>query len=156
MEILQLQDSAAQVCCPTFEPRSAIAIVRREQARGSTQVIARETPKPAHLHLHTQDAPAESENTSRSYLRYISTHQTIAIRAIAPEYCKILQEHPLTKRELEILQLIVNGKSNCEIAQHLHVSAGTVKTHVRNILNKLGVSDRTQAAVFALRSGLVD
>ncbi len=65
MEILQLQDSAAQVCCPTFEPRSAIAIVRREQARGSTQVIARETPKPAHLHLHTQDAPAESENTSR-------------------------------------------------------------------------------------------
>ncbi|WP_017306953.1 response regulator [Spirulina subsalsa] len=61
----------------------------------------------------------------------------------------------LTERELEVLQLIVNGYSNADIAQDLYITVGTVKTHVRNILNKLCADDRTQAAVRALRSGLV-
>ena len=61
----------------------------------------------------------------------------------------------LTDRELEVLQLIVNGNSNAEIAEKLFITVGTVKTHVRNILNKLRAGDRTQAAVHALRSGLV-
>jgi DNA-binding NarL/FixJ family response regulator len=61
----------------------------------------------------------------------------------------------LTDRELEVLQLIVNGCSNAEIAHSLYITVGTVKTHVRNILNKLSADDRTQAAVRALRSGLV-
>ncbi|MEB3311011.1 MAG: response regulator transcription factor [Snowella sp.] len=61
----------------------------------------------------------------------------------------------LTDRELEVLKLIVNGHSNAEIAEKLFITIGTVKTHVRNILNKLGTEDRTQAAVQAIRSGLV-
>ncbi len=65
------------------------------------------------------------------------------------------QSHPLTDRELEVLQLIVDGYSNAEIAEELYITVGTVKTHVRNILNKLSADDRTQAAVHALRSGLV-
>ncbi len=65
--------------------------------------------------------------------------------------------HPyiLTCRELEVLQLIVEGCSNAVIADRLFITVGTVKTHVRNILNKLCADDRTQAAVRALRSGLV-
>lgn len=65
------------------------------------------------------------------------------------------QPYPLTERELEVLQLIVNGCSNAEIAKQLFITVGTVKTHVRNILNKLCADDRTQAAVYALRSGLI-
>ncbi|MEB3160827.1 MAG: response regulator transcription factor [Synechocystis sp.] len=63
--------------------------------------------------------------------------------------------HNLTDRELEVLQLIVDGCSNADIADALYITVGTVKTHVRNILNKLSADDRTQAAVRALRSGLV-
>ena len=61
----------------------------------------------------------------------------------------------LTERELEVLQNIVLGRSNKEIAQHLHISEATVKTHINNLLSKLMVSDRTQAAVTALQRGIV-
>lgn len=77
------------------------------------------------------------------------------IKATDPEYQAILETEPLTDRELEILELIVAGCSNAVIADKLSISVGTVKTHVRNILNKLCADDRTQAAVRALRSGLV-
>jgi len=62
---------------------------------------------------------------------------------------------PLSQRELEVLKLIVDGLSNQEIADKLIISLATSKTHVRNILNKLAVDDRTQAAVHAMRRGLV-
>ena len=61
----------------------------------------------------------------------------------------------LSQREMEVLKLIVEGYSNPEIASKLFLSANTVKTHVRGIMNKLAVDDRVQAAVVALRSGLV-
>jgi len=62
---------------------------------------------------------------------------------------------PLSPRELEVLKLIVDGLSNQQIADKLVISLPTAKTHVRNILNKLVVDDRTQAAVQAMRRGLV-
>ncbi|WP_421657412.1 response regulator [Leptothermofonsia sp. ETS-13] len=61
----------------------------------------------------------------------------------------------LSQRELEVLKLMVEGKSNPEIAAELYLSPNTVKTHIRGIMNKLAVDDRVQAAVVALRSGLV-
>jgi len=61
----------------------------------------------------------------------------------------------LSEREIDVLKLIVEGKSNQEIAQALYLSTNTIKTHVRGIMNKLSVDDRVQAAVIALRSGLV-
>lgn len=61
----------------------------------------------------------------------------------------------LTEQELRILTLIAEGLTNADIAEVLTVSPNTVKTHVRNIFVKLGVSDRTQAAIWAIRRGLV-
>jgi DNA-binding NarL/FixJ family response regulator len=62
---------------------------------------------------------------------------------------------PLSPRELEVLGLLVDGMSNQQIADKLIISLATAKTHVRNILNKLAVDDRTQAAVHAMRRGIV-
>ena len=84
-----------------------------------------------------------------------ASSKTVAITATEPEYSQMLEAYPLTDRELEVLQLIVEGYSNAAIADKLYITVGTVKTHVRNILNKLCADDRTQAAVRALRSGLV-
>jgi DNA-binding NarL/FixJ family response regulator len=64
-------------------------------------------------------------------------------------------EVPLTKRESEVLKQLALGLSNKEIAQALSISYETVKEHVQHVLRKLGVSDRTQAAVWAVRKGLV-
>jgi DNA-binding CsgD family transcriptional regulator/ArsR family metal-binding transcriptional regulator len=62
---------------------------------------------------------------------------------------------PLTERELEVLRLMAQGATNVEISSSLQISPHTVKSHVINIFNKLGVNDRTQAAVLALRHELV-
>ena len=90
--------------------------------------------------------------------------ETIVIRAIEPGYRQAMTIEPLTDRELEVLQLIVDGYNNRDIARKLYIAMGTVKTHSRNILSKLCVSDaprglsvraRTQAAIRPLRSSLV-
>jgi NarL family two-component system response regulator LiaR len=60
----------------------------------------------------------------------------------------------LTRRELEVVKLIARGCSNSQIARELVISEGTVKTHVSNILSKLGLGDRTQLAIYAIKTGL--
>lgn len=61
---------------------------------------------------------------------------------------------PLTEREMEVLQVVARGMSNQEIAEELVISEATVRTHVSNILGKLHLASRTQAALYALREGL--
>jgi len=63
--------------------------------------------------------------------------------------------HSLSERELDVLRLLVAGKTNREIAQALILSVSTVKTHVEHVIAKLEVADRTQAAVKATRLGIV-
>ncbi|HKT40705.1 MAG TPA: response regulator transcription factor [Ktedonobacterales bacterium] len=60
----------------------------------------------------------------------------------------------LTEREIEVLRLLAQGQANKEIARSLHIAEKTVKTHVSNILAKLGLQSRTQAALYALRVGI--
>jgi two-component system, NarL family, response regulator LiaR len=98
------------------------------------------------------DATAPSKNTTPSNLE---ASETQSITAVAEEYQQLIETYPLTDRELEVLELIVAGCSNAEISEKLYITVGTVKTHVCHILNKLCADDRTQAAVRALRAGLV-
>jgi DNA-binding NarL/FixJ family response regulator len=63
---------------------------------------------------------------------------------------------PLTPRELEILKSLAKGKSGTAIASELHIAPLTVRTHVRNLLNKLGAHSRLEAVSFGLKYGLID
>ena len=77
--------------------------------------------------------------------------------AAGPERLELASNiEPLTNQELRVLKFIGEGLNNESIAQMLSVSRNTVKAHVSSILSKLGVSDRTQAAIWAVRRGLVD
>jgi two-component system, NarL family, response regulator LiaR len=80
---------------------------------------------------------------------------TVEIQQLASEYKDVLDNYPLTHRELEVLELMVGGCTNVAIAERLYITTGTVKTHVRNILSKLCADDRTEAAVRALRAGII-
>jgi DNA-binding NarL/FixJ family response regulator len=75
--------------------------------------------------------------------------------AIAQRLAERVSGPDLTPREMDVLKLIVAGKSNKEIGRELFISEATVKTHINSLLSKLGVSDRTQAATTALQRGIV-
>ena len=104
-------------------------------------------PAIARIVLHQVQTPPDQAATPAS--------STININRLSDEDSEMMLTYPLTERELEVLRLIVDGCSNAQIAEKLYITVGTVKTHVRNILNKLCADDRTQVAVRALRAGLV-
>jgi DNA-binding NarL/FixJ family response regulator len=91
----------------------------------------------------------------------VTAIRTVAVgrKYIPSEIAQILSEHlgqeDLTPAESNVLRMIVGGMSNKEIAFALDVSENTVKTHVKNIFDKIGVSDRTSAATMAIKRGLV-
>jgi DNA-binding NarL/FixJ family response regulator len=95
------------------------------------------------------------EKSKKNLVSATKVSDTVAINSLSAEENQMLESYPLTTREFDVLNLIVDGCSNGEIAGKLYITVGTVKTHVRNILNKLCVNDRTQVAVRALRAGLV-
>lgn len=76
-------------------------------------------------------------------------------QAIAEKLAERMGVEELTPREMDVLEQIVSGKSNKEIADELGVTEATVKTHINSLLGKLGVTDRTQAATAAIRRGIV-
>jgi DNA-binding NarL/FixJ family response regulator len=85
---------------------------------------------------------------SREKLRRVSGSIASLGEPIQPEVT-------FTKREKDVLQLLANGQTNREIAERLEISAETVKEHVKHLLTKIGVADRTQAAVWAVRNGMI-
>ena len=75
--------------------------------------------------------------------------------AVAERLAERMAGQELTGRELQVLELIVKGRSNKEISTELSISEATVKSHINSLLSKLGVNDRTQAATSALQRGIV-
>jgi two-component system, NarL family, response regulator LiaR len=80
--------------------------------------------------------------------------QRVRASSTQPEIEKAIRAE-LSDREIEVLKLIANGKDNAQIAAELHISPKTVKNHISNILMKLQIDNRIQAAVYAVRSGIV-
>jgi two-component system, NarL family, response regulator LiaR len=76
------------------------------------------------------------------------------VRRFRDEHALGAEENPLTEREEAVLRLMIDGRSNPEIAAELAISKQTVKNHVSSVLGKLGVENRTQAAAEAVRRGL--
>jgi two-component system NarL family response regulator len=134
--------------------------------------IRMETPNARFIVLTTYDGDEDIYRAlqagARAYLLKGMTSEELiaAIRAvhagkshIPPAIAQRLAERmgteELTPREFDVLEQIVRGKSNKDIATELEISEATVKTHINNLLSKLGVTDRTQAATAALQRGIV-
>ena len=121
--------------------------VARAVALGAAGYILKGAPREKLIDAVRKAAAGESAWT-RDELRRVTG-------ALATPRLNADVEVPLTQRESEVLRQLALGLTNKEIAQALHISYETVKEHVQHILRKVGVSDRTQAAVWAVRKGLV-
>jgi DNA-binding NarL/FixJ family response regulator len=88
-------------------------------------------------------------------IRAVHQGQTCIAPDIATKLAERMVGPEITRRELEVLRLLMAGTSNRAIAAALRISEGTAKTHVNNILGKLGANDRTQAVTMALKRGLI-
>jgi DNA-binding NarL/FixJ family response regulator len=88
-------------------------------------------------------------------IRTVFSGRELMSPEVAAKLAQRIRRAELTARELEVLNQLAEGKSNQEIGTFLFISEGTVKSHVNNILSKLGVSDRTQAVVHAIQCGIV-
>jgi NarL family two-component system response regulator LiaR len=112
------------------------------------------------LGYHLKDAsPEELVQAIRQVYRGQPSLHPIIARKVLQELASPAAERPptpepLTQREVEVLQLVAQGLDNQEIADKLVISEATVRTHVSNILGKLQLASRTQAALYALREGL--
>ena len=156
--------------------RPAITLIDLRLPRmGGVEVIQRlrtEEPQARFIVLTTYDGDEDIYRAlkagAKAYLlKGMTTEELVtAIRVvhagkshIPPSIAERLAERvgseDLTQRELDVLEQIVNGKSNKEIGSELEISEATVKTHVNSLLSKLNVTDRTQAATAAIRRGIV-
>ena len=88
-------------------------------------------------------------------VRQVQQGKRIIPADVAMKLADRIQSDELTNRELDVLEMMVQGSSTAKLSEALHISEGTVKFHVNNILQKLNASDRTQAVVTALQRGLV-
>jgi two-component system NarL family response regulator len=134
--------------------------------------IRMETPQARFIVLTTYDGDEDiyraMQAGARAYLlkgmtseELIATIRTVDAGksyippAIAEKLAERMGTEELTPREFDVLEQIVRGKSNKEIATELEISEATVKTHINSMLGKLGVTDRTQAATAAIQRGIV-
>ena len=139
---------------------------------GVIQRVRSETPNARFVVLTTYDGDEDIyralKSGAKAYLlkgmtseelirtiREVAAGRSHIPAAIAERLAERMGTEDLTPREADVLEQIVNGKSNKEIATELDISEATVKTHINSLLSKLGVTDRTQAATAAIRRGLV-
>jgi DNA-binding NarL/FixJ family response regulator len=153
--LASLAAGASGYCLKDVEPERLYTAIRAVNA-GDAWLDA-SIAKRVLRHYSVLSAPVQSEPPPPSSSPAQNSTVPAATAEVRPQSSEIDRPAPeaLSNRELEVLRLIVDGLSNQEIADKLIISLATAKTHVRNILNKLAVDDRTQAAVHAMRRGLV-
>jgi len=152
--------SLIDLVMPGLEGTEVIRELRRVDARAKIIVLST-------YDTHEDIEKAMSAGARGYLLKDVLAHELIgAIRGVhrgsrrvsptvAAKLADRYQQVRLTMRELEILRLVAEGKANKEISAALQVSEETVKSHVANLLGKLGVANRTEAAAVAIRRGLV-
>jgi DNA-binding NarL/FixJ family response regulator len=121
--------------------------VARAVALGAADYVLKGSPRESIIGTITAAAAGESPSR-HGELKKIAA--TMKVRQVLDD-----DDVPLTQRETQVLRHVALGLSNKEIGKSLEISVETVKEHVQNILRKITVSDRTQAAVWAVRKGLV-
>ena len=121
--------------------------IARAVALGANDFVLKGSGREALIETITAAAAGESPSRSGELRRIAATMKT---RQVVDD-----DEVPLTQRETQVLRHVALGLSNREIGRSLEISVETVKEHVQNILRKIAVNDRTQAAVWAVRKGLV-
>lgn len=145
---------------PHMNGIEAIAAIRRED--NSAKIIALSTFGGDEDIRRALSAGAASYLTKEvlhdellKAIHAVSSGQTYLPPAVAATLASQMPRPDLSAREMEVLQLIVRGYSNKQIGAALDIAEHTVKNHVKSILNKLGVEDRTQAATSALMRGII-
>jgi DNA-binding NarL/FixJ family response regulator len=121
--------------------------IARAVALGASDYVLKGSTREALIETITSAAQGESPSRSGELRRVAGA---MKIRQVIDD-----DDVPLTQRETQVLRHVALGLSNKEIGRSLEISVETVKEHVQNILRKIAVSDRTQAAVWAVRKGLV-
>ena len=151
--LASLAAGASGYCLKDVEPERLYTAIR-SVAAGDLWLDATIAGRVLRTYLSKSNSSAslEEETTTKSNLLPEPSNAGLKTDNKSVGYAYM---EPLSPRELEVLTLIVDGLSNQQIADKLIISLPTAKTHVRNILNKLAVDDRTQAAVQAMRRGLV-
>jgi NarL family two-component system response regulator LiaR len=117
---------------------------------GALSYLLKDIPPEELVEAIRKAARGEATLSSQVATLLMQALQGTSVNTSAP------QPPPLSQRELEVLRLIAEGLANTEIAENLFVSETTVKSHVSNILGKLHLADRTQAAVYAWKQGIVN
>src|SRR5262245_8970753 len=145
--LAQLRDELPDIAVVMFSSYDNPTYIARAVALGAVGYLIKSATKDEIMDAVRQAAAGETL-WSREGLRRASQ------AASAPKTHVVEPEASLTKRENEVLKQLALGLSNKEIAQALDISYETVKEHVQHILRKLGVADRTQAAVWAVRKGM--
>jgi two-component system, NarL family, response regulator LiaR len=153
------------ILMPVMDGISATAAIRREAP--DTEVVALTSVLDDHSVVDAVRAGAIGyllkDTEAQELRRAIKAAAAGQVQLSHQAAARLLREvrtpketrEPLTERETDVLKLLALGKANKEIAQALNIGEQTVKTHVSHILDKLGVPSRTQAALYAIRSGLV-
>ncbi|GAA6623511.1 response regulator [Scytonema sp. NUACC26] len=145
---------------PQMEGVEAITLIRQQSANARIIVLTTyDSDEDIYRALRAGAMAYLLKDTSRQELLNTIRAVHAGQKRISPEMALKLVERlnspELSAREVEVLRLIVAGKSNSEIGTTLYITEGTVKTHVKTILKKLEASDRTSAATTALKRGLV-
>jgi two-component system NarL family response regulator len=131
-----------------LNPQAKIIVL---SAHDSEELIYQAIQAGAKAYVHKEVLLDELVKTIKAVYR----GQQVMSGEIAAKYIARTTKPELSERELEILQLMSQGKTNGEIAASLIITEGTVKVHVHNILEKLGVNDRTAAVIDAIKRGII-